>query len=314
MGATLLRYSAATIRARVQREALLDMRRQRVGHRLHGRLPFTSSTPKSGSGGRPSSGRTVRSPSGSQDSSSRRSPPAPPAPAHGCRPASRRYRRCGYRRPARSSARSAAPRPVAAASLVQDGSAVGQRQRQRVQPVRRVAGRRHPDERPAPQRDRRHAGGLLAPSDSKREVERAAPQPLAPVRTTARTARPPAPRDANRRSASAPAAGRRRRSRPACRAARCRRSAARGRSSSPRRSAPGSARARTSRYWPCGVSSTAPPLPRLSTGWPSASSSRFTCIDTADWVRPTRAAASVKLWPSAISTKARSRSGSRVVW
>ena len=96
-----------------------------------------------------------------------------------------------------------------------------------------------------------------------------------------------------------------------CPAAPCRRSAAPGTWSAPRRSAPGSAArgsadtghaASVPRCRPCRGSAPA---------GPSASSSRFTCMETADCVRPTLAAAWVKLWPSAISTKARSRSVSR---
>ena len=57
-----------------------------------------------------------------------------------------------------------------------------------------------------------------------------------------------------------------------------------------------------------GVSSTPPPLERAMRVWPTRASSLWTCNETADWVRPTRSAARVKLFSSAISTRVRTRS------
>ena len=62
---------------------------------------------------------------------------------------------------------------------------------------------------------------------------------------------------------------------------------------------------------PLRISSTLPPLPRTITVCPRTPSSRCICREIADWVRPTRAAARVKLFSSAMATKLRSRSRSR---
>ena len=61
------------------------------------------------------------------------------------------------------------------------------------------------------------------------------------------------------------------------------------------------------------VAGEATPRPsRANSARPSSSSSRLICMLTADWVRWTRCAAAVKLPVSAMATKLRRSSGSKV--